>query len=68
MSVNFGFNPIPVNEFGFYLSNPLGGLILGFFPNGRRWLPPQFLHHYRAIALGGILENGLFGAIIVVWI
>jgi hypothetical protein len=65
-----------VNEFGLYLSNPLGGLILGFFPNGRRWLPLQFLHHYRAIAfggrfaiaLGGILENGLFGAIIVVWI
>jgi hypothetical protein len=46
-------NPIPVNEFGFYLSNPLGGLILGFFPNGSRWLPPQFLHHYRAIAFGG---------------
>jgi len=56
MSVNFGFNPIPVNEFGFYLSNPLGGLILGFFPNGRRWLPPQFLHHSGAEeqAVGGV--------------
>jgi len=52
-------NPIPVNEFGFYLSNPLGGLILGFF---------RMVDVGYANALGGILENGLFGTIIVVWV
>jgi hypothetical protein len=31
LTLQEGLRAIPVNEFGFYLSNPLGGLILGFF-------------------------------------
>ncbi|MEH2361814.1 hypothetical protein [Nostoc sp.] len=44
-----------MNEFRFYLSNPLDGLILGFLPNA-----------LRSHAMRGIFGNELCGLIIAV--